>query len=100
MLHSARTRQHKYLVTFKGKKLPNYCNICQTRALLTIREQMSASSVCWKLDPLLDPDISPVFRQLPPLDDQDNICRSHFEYYSKNENKAPDNLGIGALPSV
>lgn len=86
---SANTRLHKYSVIFKGKKLPNYLNICQTHAHLTIQEQMSASSVCCKLDPLSNPDISCVFSRYPQVTTTPP-CLSHCEQ-SRNQNKAPDN---------
>lgn len=91
---SANARLHKYSVIFKGKKLPNYLNICQTHAHLTIQEQVSASSVCCKLDPLSDPDIScyPQMTTAPP-------CLSHCEQ-SRNRNKAPDNSVLRAPTSM
>lgn len=85
-------RQHKYLVIFKGKKLPNYFNICQTQAHLTIQEQMSASSICCKVDPLLDSDISCAFSCCYSERTMTTPYLSHSEHFLKNENKAPDTL--------
>lgn len=86
---SANIRQHKYSVKFKGKKLPKYLNICQTHAHLMIQEQMSASSVCCKLDSPSDTDISNVFSCYPQTTTTFPYL-SHCEH-SRNQNKASDN---------